>query len=305
MNAKRQAVLIVDDTPMNIEILAGVLGNEYEILFATSGNDAIEIATEQLPDLILLDVVMPDKDGYEVCEQLKANELTREIPVIFITAMNQEEDESKGLDAGAIDYITKPFRSSIVKARVRNHLELKRYRDFLEVLSTIDGLTGIPNRRHFDEVLDREWRRASRNKSQISLLMIDIDFFKLYNDHCGHLAGDDCLRQLSRGMAEVIRRSEDFIARYGGEEFVVLLPDTNIEGALRVAEKVHEKIKAMNIHHEFSPIANRVTVSIGAGSFTPTDELTRFDLIKAADECLFSAKRNGRSRTEITNYQSA
>jgi diguanylate cyclase (GGDEF)-like protein len=298
MNTKKQTVLVVDDTPANIEILAGVLGAEYEILFATSGNDALEIALEQLPDLILLDVVMPDKDGYEVCRQLKANELTRDIPIIFITAMNQEEEESKGLGAGAIDYITKPFRSSIVRARVRNHLELKRYRDFLEVLSTIDGLTGIPNRRRFDEVLENEWSRARRNQKPISLLMMDIDFFKLYNDHYGHPAGDDCLRRLAKGMAEAIRRPADFVARYGGEEFILLLPDTDIEGAQWVARNVHEKIQTMKIPHAFSSITERVTLSIGAVSLIPTDDLTRFDLVKFADECLYSAKRNGRNRTE-------
>jgi diguanylate cyclase (GGDEF)-like protein len=301
MDIKKQTILVVDDTPVNIEILAGVLGADYDILFATSGNDGLRIAAEQLPDLILLDVVMPDKDGYEVCRQLKANEPTRDIPVIFITAMSQEEDESQGLDAGAIDYITKPFRSSIVKARVRNHLELKRFSDFLEVLSTLDGLTGIPNRRRFDEVLEREWLRARRNHSPISLLMMDIDFFKLFNDHYGHLAGDECLRQIAKGIAAVIRRPADFAARYGGEEFVFVLPDTDIQGARWLGQKVHEKVESLNIVHAFSPVAARVTLSIGAACATPTDDLTPFDLIEAADESLFSAKRNGRNRTEI-NY---
>jgi PleD family two-component response regulator len=222
VDIKKQSVLIVDDMVSNIEILSGVLGSEYDVLFATSGKDALDIAHDQTPDLILLDVVMPDMDGYEVCAKLKADEKTRDIPVIFVTAMDQEEDESKGLNAGVIDYITKPVRSSIVKARVRNHLELKRYRDLLKELSTVDGLTGIPNRRRFDEVLESEWRRARRNQTPLSLLLMDIDFFKAYNDHYGHVAGDDCLRQLAKGLAEIVRRPADLVARYGGEEFVLL-----------------------------------------------------------------------------------
>ncbi len=295
MDIKKQSVLIVDDMVSNIEILSGVLGTEYEVLFATSGKDALDVVYDQAPDLILLDVIMPDMDGYEVCAKLKADERTRDIPVIFVTAMDQEEDESKGLNAGVIDYITKPFRSSIVKARVRNHLELKRYRDLLKELSTVDGLTGIPNRRRFDEVLESEWRRARRNQTPLSLLLMDIDFFKAYNDHYGHLAGDDCLRQLARGLAEIVRRPADLVARYGGEEFVLLLPDTDADGAIWVANRVQDKIKHLNIPHSHSAVADYVTFSIGVATLVPADDQTLFDLIQCADKLLYTAKQNGRN----------
>jgi diguanylate cyclase (GGDEF)-like protein len=295
MEIKKQTVLVVDDVPSNIEIINGVLGADYEILFATSGKEALDIASSQIPDLILLDIVMPDMDGYEVCAQLKANAGTRDVPVIFVTAKDQEEDESKGLNAGGIDYITKPISPSIVKARIRNHLELKRYRDSLKALSMLDGLTGIPNRRQLDEVLDTEWRRARRNQSPLSLLMMDIDFFKAYNDNYGHLAGDDCLRQLARGLSEIARRPADLVARYGGEEFVFLLPETGVDGAMNAANRVKEKVKLMSIPHAYSSVADMVTLSIGVATMVPTDKQTIFDLIRRADECLYAAKHSGRN----------
>jgi len=298
MQQKRQSILIVDDMPTNIEILNEILGNDYEILFATNGEDAINIASNVSPDLILLDVVMPDIDGYEVCRRLKSNEKTKDIPVIFITSMDHEEDESKGLNIGAIDYITKPISSSIVKARVRNHLELKTYRDYLKNLSTMDGLTGIPNRRRFDEVIDLEWRRARRNQTPLSLLMMDIDYFKAYNDHYGHIAGDDCLVIVAKAIASVIRRPADFVARYGGEEFVVLLPETDNSGAAQMATRVQEKMKMLAIPHEYSPVSNYVTLSIGVATTIPSDTQAPSDLIKQADELLYKAKNNGRNQIQ-------
>lgn len=295
MEINRQTVLIVDDMPSNIEILVGVLESDYEVIFATRGEEALKIAAAQNPDLILLDIVMPDMDGYEVCAKLKSNVKTQDIPVIFVTAKDQEEDESKGLNAGVIDYITKPIRPAIVKARVHNHLELKRYRDSLKTLSMIDGLTGIPNRRQFDEALESEWRRARRNQTSLAILMMDIDFFKAYNDHYGHLAGDDCLRQLARSLAEVMRRPADLVARYGGEEFVVLLPETKIEGAMEMAGRIQAKVKLLNIAHGHSSAADRVTLSIGVAASVPTDKIMPLDLIKQADDCLYAAKQNGRN----------
>ncbi len=298
MQDKKQTVLIVDDMAANIEVLDGVLGDEYEILFATNGSDALQIASDQVPDLILLDVLMPDMDGYEVCTRLKANPRTQDIPIIFVTAMNHEEDESKGLNAGGIDYITKPIRPSIVKARVRNHLELKRYRDHLKELSAIDGLTGIANRRKFDEWLEYEWRRARRAQIPISLLMADIDFFKSYNDHYGHLAGDDCLKRVAEIIKEIARRPADLPARYGGEEFALLLPETDASGALRVAGRLQERMKSANIPHDFSPVASYVTLSIGVSSAVPSDSRLCQELIESADRHLYAAKKSGRNRIE-------
>ncbi len=301
MENKKQIVLIVDDMVENIEVLDGVLGEEYEILFATNGKDAMEIAANQLPDIILLDVVMPDMDGYEVCAGLKANHKTQNIPVVFITAMNHEEEESKGLNAGGIDYITKPIRPSIVKARVHNHLELKRYRDYLQELSAMDGLTGLANRRKFDEWLVYEWKRARRNQTPITLLMTDIDYFKPYNDHYGHLAGDDCLRRVAMNLKETAHRPADMQARYGGEEFVLLLPETDLAGGVRVAERLQQRMKIANIPHAFSNAAPYVTLSIGIGTTVPSDSLSSIQLIESADKYLYAAKESGRNRIEWGN----
>ena len=296
MEVRRQTILIVDDTPTNIEILSETLGNTYEVLFATNGRDALNIAFDQNPDLILLDVMMPEMDGYEVCTRLKQDPRTRGIPVIFVTALDQEGDETKGLGLGAIDYFTKPIQPPIVQARVRNHLELKRYRDFLENLSATDGLTGISNRRRLDEVFAIEWRRAKRNQTPLSLVLIDIDLFKTYNDHYGHLAGDDCLRQLARAMSQCVRRPSDLVARYGGEEFACLLPDTDADGALQVAKQMWANFNSMNIPHAYSPVADHVTLSLGVATMIPLAGQPLFDLIRCADELLYAAKRSGRNQ---------
>jgi diguanylate cyclase (GGDEF)-like protein len=296
METRKQTILIVDDTPANIEILCEVLDSEYEVLFATSGTDALSIAVDQSPDLILLDVVMPEMNGYQVCRHLKEDKRTQSIPVIFVTAMDQEEDEAKGLNVGAIDYLTKPIRPPIVKARVRNHLELKRYRDFLENLSSTDGLTGIFNRRRFDETLDSEWRRARRAASPLSLILMDIDLFKSYNDHYGHLAGDDCLRRLAQVLSDCVRRPSDLVARYGGEEFACLLPNTDANGAMQVANHILEATNNLNIPHAHSSVADRVTVSIGVTTIIPVTGQPVSQLIQRADELLYTAKGSGRNQ---------
>jgi diguanylate cyclase (GGDEF)-like protein len=291
----RQTILIVDDMAANIEILNGILSPDFDVLFATNGSDALEIARSQNPDMILLDVVMPEMDGYQVCAVLKSEENTRDIPVIFVTGMDQEGDESKGLNIGGADYIAKPIRPSIVKARIRNHLELKRYRDHLKELSMLDGLTGIANRRRFDEALEAEWTRARRTQAWLSMILMDIDHFKGYNDRYGHLSGDECLRKVARGMAESVRRPADMLARYGGEEFILLLPDTPEKGAVTVAETAQAKIASLEIPYTYSPVSDRVTLSMGVAAMVPTDNCTRFDLIALADSRLYVAKRNGRN----------
>ena len=296
MDARRQVVLIVDDTPANIEILNEALGNEYEILFATNGQDALNIAFDQNPDLILLDVMMPEMDGYAVCTRLKQESRTSSIPVIFVTALDQEGDETKGLGVGAIDYIIKPIRPAIVQARVHNHLELKRYRDLLENLSATDGLTGISNRRHFDEILAIEWRRAKRNQTPLSLILMDIDVFKAYNDHYGHLAGDDCLYHVARVISRCVQRPSDLVARYGGEEFACLMPDTDADGAIMVAKQMRSALENLNIPHAYSPVADHVTLSFGVAMMVPLAGQPLFDLIRRADELLYTAKRNGRNQ---------
>lgn len=288
-------ILIVDDTPGNIEILASVL-KDYELLVATSGEEALELAAAANPDLILLDVVMPDIDGFELCRRLKADDNTRKIPIIFVTAMNQEVDEALGLDIGAIDYITKPISAPIVKARVRNHLELKRSRDILERQSMIDGLTGVANRRRFDEFLEQEWRRAMRNRLPISLILLDVDFFKRYNDKYGHLAGDDCLRKVARVIAQMLYHPADLVVRYGGEEFACILPETDTSGAVEVAQRLKDGVETLQIPHGRSTVAGYVTISLGVATAIPHPDTPPTLLIEAADRLLYEAKHAGRNR---------
>jgi diguanylate cyclase (GGDEF)-like protein len=294
----KQNILIVDDAVSNIEVLCGILSGEFEIFFATNGKDALEIASLQIPDLILLDVVMPEMDGFQVLKSLKSAEKTKDIPVIFVTASNQETDESRGFEEGVVDYITKPLRSSVVKARVHTHLELKRYRDHLKTLSTIDGLTGVANRRVFDETIQKEWQRARRNQGPLSLIMMDIDFFKAYNDHYGHVAGDECLRKLTAAINQVHRRPADLFARYGGEEFVILLPETDSEGALVIARTVITRVGSLSIPHEYSQVSGYITLSMGVATMIPGDDQTLLDLINLADELLYKAKKSGRNQIQ-------
>ncbi|MBU0640580.1 MAG: diguanylate cyclase [Planctomycetes bacterium] len=291
-----RTLLIVDDTPANIEILSSVLEAEHQILFATSGRDALELVASQIPDLILLDIMMPEMDGYEVCKRLKADPKTHNVPVIFITALSEEADETRGLEVGAIDYISKPISAPIVKARVRNHLELKRFRDMLEDLSARDGLTGIANRRRLDEFLTQEWLRGGRNQSPLSVCLIDIDFFKRFNDRYGHAAGDDCLRRVALALASVSRRPADLVARYGGEEFVCALPDTDAAGAALLADRFREAVIALGIPHADSSIAELVTISGGVATAIPTGESAAAQLLEAADRMLYQAKKAGRNR---------
>jgi len=294
---QKQTVMIVDDTPINLQILIEVLGGEYEIVFATNGTDALAMAESNLPDLILLDIQMPDMSGYEVCRAVKSMPCLNGVPVIFLTAMSQQEDEVVGLKLGAVDYITKPFHPDIVRLRVHNHLELKRYRDERAHLALLDGLTGIPNRRAFDEQLNREWSRAQRNQASLSLVMIDIDHFKSYNDTYGHLGGDDCLKQVAASLL-ASQRGSDITARYGGEEFVCILPESDEAGAVIAAERMRAKVESLHIPHAASPVSPFVTISLGVATLTPSEDEAPDLLIKMADQMLYRGKNKGRNRIE-------
>jgi diguanylate cyclase (GGDEF)-like protein len=296
MEAARQTILLVDDAPANLEALNAVLGSDYELVFATSGPEALEQAREQLPDLILLDVMMSGMNGYEVCRHLKADERTRGIPVIFVTAMDHEEDETAGLDAGAIDYLTKPVRASIVRARVRNHLDLKRAHDLLESLSITDPLTGLPNRRQFDAVLENEIRRAFRTVSHVGLLMCDLDHFKAYNDHFGHPAGDACLRDVAKVFRDTFRRAGDLAARYGGEEFAVVLPGATPHDGWMMGERIRRAVEARRLPHPRSGTAPWVTLSVGVASMLISAESSAPLLVQRADDALYAGKKAGRNR---------
>ncbi|MCA1743706.1 MAG: diguanylate cyclase [Desulfonatronovibrio sp.] len=294
----RGTVLIVDDQPVNIHALAKLIKDQYHILAATSGAKALEIASgDEPPDLILLDIMMPNMDGYEVCRRLKDTEKTNDIPVIFVTAKDSAEDEEMGFSLGAVDYISKPFNPVIAKARIRNQINLKIKTDMLEKLSMYDGLTDIPNRRFFEESLEREWRRSKRLSKPLSILMMDIDNFKPYNDNYGHGAGDDCLRSVARTLKNTLVRPTDLIARYGGEEFVALLPDTDHQGALHVAQELCSAVQNLAIKHDYSPTASVVTMSVGAAAYSSDNSVeSREKLLKMADQALYQAKENGRNQ---------
>jgi diguanylate cyclase (GGDEF)-like protein len=291
-----QSILIVDDDILSIKLLQAAFGDSYTILTATSGRDAIEIAVAQCPDLILLDAMLPDIDGFEVCRSLKVEERTTAIPIIFITGLDAKEQQRRALELGAIDFISKPIDLTILTLRIRNHLELKLYRDFLENLTLLDSLTGIYNRRAFDEILEREWRRGRRSTTPLSLLIADVDFFKRYNDLYGHPQGDGCLRQVAEVLATTVHRPNDTVARYGGEEFAIILPETDHTGAHQLAETLRERIQSQAIPHEEGGSWKCVTVSIGVATLVPDDTTKTSALVQQADEHLYRAKEAGRNR---------
>lgn len=291
---KKPRLLIVDDQPDNLEVFTDIFDESIECLFALSGQDAIQLAKEQKPDLLLLDIIMPDIDGYAVLNQLQEDPTTERIPIIFITSLDNDVDEVKGLKAGAVDYITKPIHPAVVRERVTKHLNWKYNRERLESMSRTDGLTLLSNRRHFDEMIDREWRRSHRLEKHIALLMIDVDFFKLYNDHYGHVQGDQVLRIIANILKQNMLRPSDVAARYGGEEFACILPETNLVGARIVAERIQQDIKNKNIEHKHSNFGH-VTVSIGIYSELPTDSSATRLFIQKADELLYKAKTKGKN----------
>lgn len=295
----KHRVLIVDDTAANIHLLAEILSNSYEILIATSGKDAIQIAQTQEVSLILLDIMMPEMDGYEVCKKLKESALTSSIPIIFVTALNSTQAEVKGLNAGAVDFITKPFNDIIIQARVRTHIKLHEQNILLEKLAKTDGLTGIANRREYDERIVIESARARRDKMPLALIMLDIDFFKQYNDSYGHGLGDECLRRVAQTIKEIPKRPSDLFARYGGEEFVVLLPGVSKEDAKLIADEIRESIEQLKIEHKSSSISPYLSVSLGVASLYPDNVSSSINLEKAADEALYRAKESGRNRVNF------
>lgn len=293
---KPSRILIVDDDQANIEVLNEVLEADYEVIFSTSGWQAIELARTAKPHLILLDIVMPGIDGYGVCKRLKADNETANIPVIFVTELSDIQAELKGLEAGAIDYISKPISPPVVQMRVRNHIALKQARDSLAQLAVTDSLTGISNRRHFDEVLQLECERLFRLQKPLSLVMIDIDYFKKFNDAYGHVIGDSCLIRVAETIRNNLLRPADLVARYGGEEFSCILPHTDQAGAIAIAERIRTSIQALEIPHEASNAANVVTISLGV--FTGVSGLNNqpSEVIRLADKQLYQAKLKGRNR---------
>lgn len=296
--AENQKILIVDDSAMVLKILYDMLKNEYVVIQAKSGEEALQLAVREIPDLILLDVIMKDMDGYQVCKVLKSDPLTKNIPIIFVSGLNEQNDEKKGLELGAIDYITKPFSEPIVKIRIKNHLELKAYRDFLEQISSLDGLTGIYNRRYFNTYYLREWERAIRERTPISLIIIDIDRFKEYNDNLGHLAGDECLKKISGSIGNSLFRKNDIVCRLGGEEFICVLPNTDLPDAVCIAERIAADIEKLNIPHEYSDVKPIITVSMGVGTIIPIENYSYIEFLNMTDRLLYHAKKSGRNKIQ-------
>lgn len=300
MEFKKPTILVVDDMTTTLLLLHDLLKDTYEVKIAKSGTKALEILESPNDiDLILLDIEMPDINGYDVCKRIKNNETIKNIPIIFITGRTSQEDEEYGLNLGAIDYITKPFNKAIVKLRIKNYLDLKIKNDMLEKLSMYDGLTNIRNRRFFDETFEKTFNEIKRDKKSLAVLMIDIDFFKPYNDNYGHGQGDETLRKVAKALEKTIKRASDFVARYGGEEFVILLKDINKDGVEAVANNLLNAVRELKITHEFSKIENYVTVSIGASYYNSSSDITKLELLLKADETLYSVKNSGRNNFAI------
>ncbi|MEC4803198.1 MAG: PleD family two-component system response regulator [Jaaginema sp. PMC 1079.18] len=318
-------ILIVDDSSINVGILTHILEKQgYQIKIAISGLLALQEVRTCPPDLILLDIILPDMNGYAVCKMLKADPKIQDIPIIFMSALEEVPDKVKAFEMGAVDYMTKPFEPVEMLARIETHLRLrslqvklqtqnhrlqkeiceraaaetalKRANHKLKRLANLDGLTQVANRRLFDGAIAKEWQRLQREQLPLALLLIDVDYFKSYNDHYGHLAGDDCLRQIARAIAQSAKRPADLVARYGGEEFAIILPNTKAEGAINVAQRLLEDVEGLNIPHVRSTASDRVTISIGVSITIPTQDQSPEDLIASADRALYQAKQQGRNR---------
>ncbi|OGB03361.1 MAG: diguanylate cyclase response regulator [Burkholderiales bacterium RIFCSPLOWO2_12_FULL_64_99] len=293
---RKPRLLVVDDQPTNIQVLYRVFADDCQVFMATSGEQALHTAREEAPDVILLDVMMPDMDGYEVCRQLKQDSATRDIPILFVTAHHEAQEEARGLACGAVDFITKPIHPAVVRARVHTHLTLKRQTDVLKRLVFIDALTHVFNRRYFDERLTDEWGRAQRTGKPLCLILIDVDFFKQFNDMNGHQRGDDALRQVAHALKAATLRPGDVVCRYGGEEFACLLPNTDLDGALQVAQRMKLAVRELAIAHTASGVAEVLTISAGLAVRPPASDRDAAALVALADAQLYRAKAEGRAR---------
>ncbi len=306
---RKYKILIVDDVPVNVQLLKTHLeAMGYQTLAAEDGLEALEKARSERPDLILLDVMMPKLNGFEVCRTLKQDERTQFIPIIMVTALNDVEDRIRGIEAGADDFISKPFNKLELLARVKSLLRLKQLHDELEEklkeleeareqlqeLAITDGLTGLYNYRFFRERLGQEIDRAERHNLNLSMIMMDIDYFKNYNDTHGHPAGDVVLSTIASLLRNNVRKI-DIPARYGGEEFALILLETNLENAAKVAEKLRRVVEEHPFPMEETQPGGRLTISAGVATF-PEDAKTADDLIAVADRRLYRAKELGRNR---------
>lgn len=315
--------LLIEDTLTSATLVSHQLRRMgITPLLARDGEAGIELFQKEHPDLILLDIIMPGLDGFEVARRIRQLEKAGEwTPIIFLTARTSDEDLEKAIAVGGDDYLIKPVSEIVLAAKVRAMQRIAQMRYSLLVLtrklddanqeltrlSSLDGLTGIPNRRHFDETLAREWRRACRQGRPLSMLLCDVDYFKQFNDGYGHQVGDECLRAVARTLQAVLRRPADMMARYGGEEFAAILPDTDPAGALRMAEAMRAAVEALRITHRYSGSAlGVVSISVGVATRVPTrSQSDSAELIRQADEALYRAKQGGRNRIAAASLQAA
>ncbi|MBR8830101.1 MAG: diguanylate cyclase [Chlorogloea purpurea SAG 13.99] len=307
---KNFTILIIDDVPANLKLLSQMLIEQgYTVKCVKSGAMALVTLNINQPDLILLDVNLPDMNGYEICENLKKNEVLQDIPIIFLTVSDDLEYKIRGFQVGGADYITKPFHIQEVIARVNNQIKITRQKrqlrervdkyqqnqEKLQELALIDPVTGVPNRRCFNEHLEKEWRQHLQERAFLTLIMADIDHFKLYNDTYGHIQGDMCLQTIARTLYDLVNRPGDLVARYGGEEFALVLANTTLEQGEAVARRILEGIKNLAISHPRSPLSDRVTLSLGIAAVVPDVNHEPTILIQRADQALYCAKINGRN----------
>ena len=296
----KKSVLIIDDSQLNVAVLKKILDHDYNITSAKDGREGLEAARKLLPDAIMLDIIMPEMNGFEVIKALKRDEQLKAIPVIFITGLTNVKEEESGLALGGSDFIIKPFSPEIVKLRVGIQVRLLEYISKIEHMSMRCSMTGMPNRRSFDETLSMEWKRARRANHSMSILMIDIDHFKKYNDTYGHLNGDLVLQVIAKTIMQVILRPGDFAARWGGEEFIVLLPETDLDGALSVAERLRLNIEDTEICLCDGQVT-KTTVSVGVNTHIPSNDCSVSDFINSADDALYAAKAKGRNQVCVYN----
>ena len=288
-------LLVVEDDSESAQLLVRLFGSRYRVLLAADGASGLEMALASEPDVILLDVMMPGMDGFECCERLKSDPRTAQVPVVFITGVQRSDAESRGLALGAADFVSKPLNPIVLDRRVQIQVELKRAREQLTQLAATDSLTGLANRRHLDECLEREYARLARTCANLSVVLVDIDHFKRFNDRHGHVRGDECLQAIARAIGRAMFRPADLAARYGGEEFACILPDTSEDGALATAERVREAIATLHIPHSASPTAEYVTASFGVATERCRPGHSELGLLARADEQLYMAKANNRN----------